>query len=929
MSNKASKSSLSALEQHVEAITKASNLLGWPGPRPSQKEVLEPIFAGKNVLAVLPTSAGKCLGQGTPVLMFDGSVVPVEDVRAGDLLMGPDSRPRRVLGTTHGIGPLFRVIPQRGDSYVVNEHHVLSLQKTPQRKKSLYPCQRGGTVVNVDVHTWLSSSKWFRHIHKGWRTGVEFAEQDIHQDLPPYLLGLWLGDGSSRRPSITTADPEVVQYIYAYADGIDMNVSVEEKPGNLASTYSVVGISGRWEHCGSRFTKALRTFDLINNKHIPVSYLINSRKYRLELLAGLIDSDGHLPHDRNCVDMIFVNEQLAADATFLLRSLGFYATMTPCKKTCVDNGVEGDYFRIYGSGDFSVVPVKIARKQRSCVPPRTDPLRVGIKVEPIGDGRYYGFELDGDHLFLLGDFTVTHNSGIFQIPTLAREGLTIVLSPLVALMADQVDRLRQHGIEAYQLNSHCSTMERKRAIDAVQSGVAKLLYVSPERLQGITPEFFGKSTIQMIAVDEAHCISEWGHDFRPSYLRIGRQLKRMGMFQTIALTATATPQVIDEICSVLDLGDDVVRIIKTPDRPNISYGVAGSKYSVSSMVEIGGLPCLVYGSTRMSVEEAAVGLRRAGYNAKHYHAGMTKDDRMAVQDDFISGRVDVICATCAFGMGIDHPGIRSVVHLEMPSSLEAYMQESGRAGRDGSQSIAICRATLDTLGVARGLVSLSWPTPGTVYEVWNRLQPLFQGRPGKWEGDGKIQLTNKEIAEKIGTNEREVGSCLRILHDCGAIRRVPYQDRPVVVKILSSASSLQGRRQKLVVRRLQEHADASGEVQGSVAFMWNVIGLDRAYASELNARNAIRFTWVERCQLIEKIMDGTPPLDEDQIHRIRRRSLARIDYSAGFLKNSVSCRRQYLLEYFGDMSGGEAMGMCCDLCKQRGSRPTAGPSLVS
>lgn len=517
--------------------------------------------------------------------------------------------------------------------------------------------------------------------------------------------------------------------------------------------------------------------------------------------------------------------------------------------------------------------------------------------------------------------TSAGKSGIFQIPTLAREGLTIVLSPLVALMADQVARLRQHGVEAYQLNSHCSTMDRKRAIDAVQNGTAKLLYVSPERLQGVTKDFFGKSIIQMVAVDEAHCISEWGHDFRPAYLRIGRQLKRLGAFQTIALTATATPQVIDEICEVLDLGDDAVRIIKTPDRPNISYGVAGSKYNLGALVEIGGLPSLVYGSTRASVQEAAVALRRAGYKAKHYHAGMKKEERARVQEEFISGKLDVISATCAFGMGIDHPGIRSVIHLEMPTSLEAYMQESGRAGRDGSQSIAICKATLDTLGVAEGLVSLAWPTPEAVYTFWERIQPLFRARPGKWEGEGRMQLTNKEIADKLGENDRKVGSCLRILHDCGAIRRVPYQDRPVTVKLLSAATTLKGRRQKLVIRRLQEHADASGEVQGSVAFMWNVIGLDRSYAVELNARNAIRFNWVERCQMIERRTEGRPELDEDQIHRIRRRSLARINYAKGFLMNKVDCRRKYLLDYFGDASGGTALGMCCDRCKSRGARP--------
>ncbi|HVZ47470.1 MAG TPA: ATP-dependent DNA helicase RecQ, partial [Gemmatimonadaceae bacterium] len=280
----------------------------------------------------------------------------------------------------------------------------------------------------------------------------------------------------------------------------------------------------------------------------------------------------------------------------------------------------------------------------------------------------------------------------FQVPALLLDGLTVVLSPLVSLMKDQVDTLVRKGIAAAGLHGGLAAGEQADAIGAALRGDVRLLYVAPERLvAGHTLQALRRVRIALLAVDEAHCISEWGHEFRPAYRELMAIRAPLGMPPTIALTATATPDVRDDIVAVCGLRAPV-RITAGFDRPNLHYrvhrvGRARERTNrLASLVAARDGAAVVYAQTRSRVERLAALLRRAGVPAVPYHAGQQRDVRRRTQDRFMCGDADVIVATSAFGMGVDKPDVRLVVHDAIPASLESYYQEAGRAGRDGKPS---------------------------------------------------------------------------------------------------------------------------------------------------------------------------------------------------------------------------------------------------
>jgi ATP-dependent DNA helicase RecQ len=532
----------------------------------------------------------------------------------------------------------------------------------------------------------------------------------------------------------------------------------------------------------------------------------------------------------------------------------------------------------------------------------------------------------------------------YQVPALVLDGLTVVISPLISLMKDQVDALTARGLPATYINSTLSAAEVSARMLRVQRGEVKLLYLAPERFDlGRTAERLRDVGVTLLAVDEAHCISEWGHDFRPSYLRVKEVRTRLGNPPTVALTATATPEVREDIARQLELNDPTV-VITGFDRTNLSYHVIPTKNDAAKDETLVGLlrehlaehregVAIVYASTRKTVERIAGVLTKAKLPALAYHAGLDDEHRADVQDAFMSERVRVIVATNAFGMGIDKPNVRLVVHHAMPGTLEAYYQEAGRAGRDRLPATAMLLHAFPDRFTHEFFINGALPARETIASVYEALRQLA-------DREGLVSASAAEVAATARgkVSDREAESAMRVLARGGALAVADASRTMVHVRLLATPERIRAELtdaahglELALLRSLWKRA-RGGLHLGLVA---DLTALPPGIGGAMGATPLLDALQERQMLVWRRFGEGLTladpgrelgawPIDWAGLDRRRSGELRKLEMVQKYAYTD-HCRRAFVLRYFGDPA---ARPRCdnCDNCLGIKHAPRTGPA---
>ncbi|MGI9474175.1 MAG: RecQ family ATP-dependent DNA helicase [Rubripirellula sp.] len=516
----------------------------------------------------------------------------------------------------------------------------------------------------------------------------------------------------------------------------------------------------------------------------------------------------------------------------------------------------------------------------------------------------------------------------YQLPSLARDGTTIVVSPLIALMKDQVDSLQRLGIHAKLINSSLTAAEQSEVLSEMARGQLDLVYLAPERLRnGRFLDAISNVDINLLAIDEAHCVSEWGHDFRPDYSRLGRFRERyLDGVQTIALTATATPAVRQDIGEILCLKSPRVFVTGFA-RTNLRFGVTHAKTDrekdeqLTSYIAAQEGSGIIYAATRKRCEELAQWLpEKTRRPIGAYHAGLEPQQRQRVQDDFMAGKLSAIVATNAFGMGIDKANIRFVVHYNMPGSLEAYYQEAGRAGRDGESSDCRMLFSYNDRYIQEFFIENRYPQRDTVKKVYEFLLS---------RDEDPIELTLDQVREEINVKDgsEAIGTAETLLAKAGVLKRLDSASNQAIVRIDSDAPTM--------LDFLPKEAKIRRKVMRGIE---SIVGRRRGEDVYVRPDYLAERAGVDKDQLVRTLrelkrlrsFDYVPPfrgravhvverdqsfeqleIDFAELEKRKRSEFEKLEAVIGFAR-TAGCRQRVILNYFGEQDASNCG--TCDRC---------------